>query len=54
MKSILNSQKSKEEQENEKIDEAVNRRNNKKVNFYDIKGKIKADEVKSFLKNFND
>jgi hypothetical protein len=33
MKSILNSQKSKEEQENEKIDEAVNRRNNKKVNF---------------------
>ena len=33
MKSIVNSQKSKEEQENEKIDEAVNRRNNKKVNF---------------------
>jgi len=33
MKSIVNSQKSKEEQENEKIDEAVNMRNNKKVNF---------------------
>jgi hypothetical protein len=33
MKSIVNSQKSKEEEENEKIDEAVNRRNNKKVNF---------------------
>ena len=33
MKSIVNSQKSKEEEENEKIYEAVNRRNNKKVNF---------------------
>ena len=33
IKSIINSQKSKDEQENEKVDDAINRRNDKKVKF---------------------
>ena len=33
IKSIINSQKSKNDLQNEKIDEAVNRRHNKKVEF---------------------
>ena len=53
MKSIINSQKSIEEQDDQLIDEAVNRRKNKNQDIKDKLRKITAKEIKEYLQNFN-
>ena len=49
----MNSQKSIEEQDDQLIDEAVNRRKNKNQDIKDKLRKITAKEIKEQLKDFN-